>query len=157
MQVMISLAKNCHDVYYGVNWTWSNYKDALADVSWPEAITQVHGLNTIATLVYHTNYYVNAVLEVLRGGPLDAKDKYSFDHPPIQSEEDWQQMLKKMWADAEKFTEVVESLPEAQLWEPFADGKYGNYWRNILGVIEHNHYHLGQIVVIKKILRQQGA
>jgi len=35
------------------------------------------------------------------------------------------------------------------------NGKYGNYFRNIVGVIEHIHYHLGQIVLIKKILVSQ--
>jgi len=30
--------------------------------------------------------------------------------------------------------------------------KYGNYYRNFHGIIEHCHYHLGQIVLIKKML-----
>ncbi|HAI83731.1 MAG TPA: DUF1572 domain-containing protein, partial [Chitinophagaceae bacterium] len=29
----------------------------------------------------------------------------------------------------------------------------GTYYRNILGLIEHTHYHLGQIALIKKIIR----
>jgi hypothetical protein len=43
-------------------------------------------------------------------------------------------------------------LPENKLEEVFDDKKYGNYYRNITGIIEHNHYHLGQIVLIKKII-----
>jgi hypothetical protein len=46
----------------------------------------------------------------------------------------------------------VEQLPEARLWDDFSNGKYGNYYRNITGIIEHLHYHLGQIVLIKKML-----
>ena len=46
----------------------------------------------------------------------------------------------------------MEQLPETMLWETFADEKYGNYYRNIHGIIEHTHYHLGQIVLIKKIV-----
>ena len=45
-------------------------------------------------------------------------------------------------------------MPEKKLWEPFGDGKYGDYFRNIQGVIEHAHYHLGQIVLVKKLIRQ---
>jgi hypothetical protein len=45
-------------------------------------------------------------------------------------------------------------LPESKLAETFSDEKYGNYYRNIHGIIEHTHYHLGQIVLIKKILSQ---
>ena len=35
----------------------------------------------------------------------------------------------------------------------FGNEKYGTYYENIQGVIEHLHYHLGQIVVVKKIIR----
>jgi hypothetical protein len=100
------------------------------------------------------NYYVSAVLKVLQREPLVAKDKYSFDHPPILSQEDWENLLEKTWTDAENFASLIEQLPESKLGEEFADKKYGNYYRNLHGIIEHIHYHLGQIVLIKKILLQ---
>ena len=98
------------------------------------------------------NYFVSVVIKVLEGGPLDAHDKYSFDLPPIRSEEDWEKLLAKTWTDVENFAGLIEQLPEGKLWEDFSDNKYGNYYRNIHGIIEHSHYHLGQIVLIKKIL-----
>ncbi len=64
-------------------------------------------------------------------------------------------MLEKTWADAENFAGMIEQLPESKLWEDFADPKYGNYYRNLVGIIEHIHYHLGQIVLIKKMLKEQ--
>ena len=117
-------------------------------------MTKVHSFNTIATLVYHMNYYVGAVSMVLKGEPLTASDRYSFALPPILSQEDWEKLLDKTWTDAETAADLIEQLPESKLWETFADERYGNYYRNIHGVIEHVHYHLGQIVLIKKILLQ---
>lgn len=38
--------------------------------------------------------------------------------------------------------------------KPFIDEKYGSYIRNIEGVIEHSYYHLGQIVLLKKMIVQ---
>jgi hypothetical protein len=146
------IAKLFKDVYYGGNWTAVNVKETLADVNWQQATAKLDSFNTIATLVYHINYYVSAIIKVLRAEPLDAHDKYSFDHPPILSEKDWEALLNKTWADAETFANLVENLPESKLWEDFWDNKYGNYYRNIHGVIEHTHYHLGQIVLIKKML-----
>ena len=154
MNLTAQIAKHFREIHFGVNWTWSNMKDHLSDVTWQEATTQVHSFNTIAALVYHINYFVSVVLKVLQGGPLEGSDKYSFHHPPIQSREDWEKLLAKTWSDAEKFALLVEQLPEQKLWEIFGEEKYGNYYRNIHGVIEHSHYHLGQIVLIKKILRQ---
>ena len=155
MKLTSQIAQHLRDIHFGGNWTSSNLKDQLAGLSWQQSITRVHTFNTIAALVFHMNYYVSAVLPVLEGKPLDGSDKYSFDHPPIQSQEDWENLLQKTWTDAENFARVIEKLPEALLWEDFSDKKYGNYYRNLHGIIEHNHYHLGQIVLIKKIILQQ--
>ena len=139
-------------VNFGGNWTAVNLKDTLAGVTWQQATTQVHGFNTIAALVFHINYYVSAVLKVLQGGLLEAHDKYSFDLPPVTSAEDWGKLLDKSWTDAVNFANAIGQLPEHKLWEDFTDKKYGNYYRNLHGIIEHTHYHLGQIVLIKKML-----
>jgi hypothetical protein len=146
------IAKHLREVYFGGNWTTSSLKQHLADVDWQQATTKMHSLNTIATLVHHLNYYVSGVAKVLAGGPLELKDEYSFTHPPISSEEDWQQFLATIWTDAEHFAQLIEQLPDKQLNKVFVDEEYGNYYRNLHGIIEHIHYHLGQVVVIKKLV-----
>ena len=154
MKLTAQIAKHFRDVHFGGNWTSVNLKETLTDVSWQQATTKIYSLNTIATLVFHINYYVSAVTKVLQGEPLTAHDKYSFDLPPIQNQEDWEKLLNKTWSDAENFAKLIEQLPEAKLGEIFSEEKYGTYYRNIHGIIEHTHYHLGQIVLIKKILLQ---
>lgn len=101
MNLPAQIAKHLREVHFGGNWTLSNLKEHLENLSWQQATRQVHGSNTIATLVYHTHYYVSPVLNVLQGAPLDAKDKYRFGNPPIQSQEDWDKLLQKTWTDAE--------------------------------------------------------
>ncbi len=149
------IAKLFKDAYYGGNWTSVNVKGTLVNVSWQQATAKLDSFNTIAALVYHMNYYVSALIKVLRAEKLDAHDKYSFEHPPILSEEDWEDLLNKTWSDADTFVTLVEDLPESKLWEDFWGDKYGNYYRNIHGVIEHTHYHLGQIMLIKKMLSNE--
>ncbi|GEO05913.1 hypothetical protein AAE02nite_35770 [Adhaeribacter aerolatus] len=154
MKISEQIAKHFREVYFGGNWTEVNLKESLAGLTWQQATTPIHNCNTIAALVYHTSYYVSRVLKVLEGEPLDASDTDSFNLPPISSQEDWEKLMDKTWADAESFASLLEQLPEHKLWEDFANNKYGNYYRNIHGIIEHTHYHLGQIVLIKKILLQ---
>jgi hypothetical protein len=156
MSVTAQLAKHFRDIHFGGNWTSSSLQQHLSSVTWQQATTQVHSFNTIVTLAYHTGYYVTVLKKVLEGGPLDAKDAYSFNHPPIQSQHDWGQLLNGLWVAAESTAQLIEQLPEHRLWHDFTDPKYGNYYRNIQGIIEHAHYHLGQIVLIKKILEQQN-
>ena len=155
MNVSQQIAKHLRDVHFGGNWTAVNLNDTLKDINWQQAITKVHGLNTIATLVFHSNYYIGVALKVLQGGALEGKDEESFKHPTIQSQLDWEDMLTRVRSDVEAFAKQIEQLPESKLAELFADEKYGTYFRNLEGIVEHTHYHLGQIVLIKKIIQNE--
>ncbi len=140
-----------------LNGTWianTNYKAQLSSVTWEQATHKIGSLNSIAALTYHINYYLAGILNVFGGGALEIRDKYSFDLPPIQSQEDWENLLNTMWTNAEKFAHHVELMPDQQLEENFTDEKYGNYRRNIEGVIEHSYYHLGQISLLRKMIME---
>ena len=154
MKLTGQIAKHFREVYFGENWTEVDFKSQLADVTWQEAIARVYGLNSIATLVFHAGYYVVVLIPVLEGQPLNAKNVDSFQHPPITSQDDWNRLLDSFWANAERCETLLEQMPESLLWEIFKDEKYGHYYRNIQGTIEHLYYHIGQIVLLKKILRQ---
>lgn len=152
MNLPSQIAKHLRDVYFGNNWTAVNLKNTVADINWQQATTKVQNFNTIAVLVYHTNYFIDVVLQVLQGEPLNAHDKYSFDLPPVESQQDWENLLNKTWTEAERLACLTEQLPESKLDEVFIHEKYGNYLRNLFGIIEHTHYHLGQITLIKKMI-----
>jgi hypothetical protein len=152
MNTAIQIAKHFRDVHFGGNWTSVNLQDSLKNVTWQQASTKLYSFNSIAALVYHINYYVKAVSKVLQGEPLTAHDKYSFDLPPIDSQETWQKLIYTLLADAENFAGLIEKLPDTKLQDVFVEEKYGTYYRNLHGIIEHTHYHLGQIVLIKKLL-----
>ena len=138
-----------------LNGTWvanTNYKDQLENLDWKTAVTPIQNLNTIAILAQHIHYYIDGINTVFKGGTLDIKDKFSFDFPPISSTEDWEFFLEKFWSSSEEFASFVEQMSDEKLDQFFADEKYGTYKRNIDAMIEHSYYHLGQIVLIKKLL-----
>lgn len=140
-----------------LNGTWianTNYKHQLENLDWKIAVTPVKNLNTISILAQHIHYYINGINNVFKGGPLDIKDKFSFDFPPIASQEDWQIFLDKFWNAAEEFASFTEQMPDEKLDQVFVDEKYGTYKRNIEAMIEHSYYHLGQIVLIRKLLTE---
>jgi len=138
-----------------LNGTWianTNYKHQLTNLDWEIATAKLDTLNTIAVLAQHIHYYIKGIKQVFEGGSLDIRDKYSFDFNPVQSQNEWGNFLNKFWNDAEAFASLIEQMPEEKLNEVFVDEKYGTYQRNIDGMIEHSYYHLGQIVLLKKIL-----
>ncbi|AOC93651.1 hypothetical protein BB050_00495 [Flavobacterium anhuiense] len=138
-----------------LNGTWianTNFKDQLENLDWKIAVSPIQNLNTIAALAQHVHYYINGINQVFKGRTLDIKDQFSFDFPPIRSQEQWNNFLTKFWNDAETFASFVEQMPDENLDAVFVDVKYGTYKRNIEAMIEHSYYHLGQIVLIKKQL-----
>jgi uncharacterized damage-inducible protein DinB len=147
------LAKHMRDVFFGGNWTSVNLKETTSDINWKDATKKTDQFNTIATLVFHIGYYIKAVLKVLQGGPLDAHDKYSFDLPEIKNEEEWKKLVETTLANAEELAKEIERLNDQQFSSDLADPKYGSKHRNIMGLIEHTHYHLGQIALLKKLVQ----
>lgn len=154
MTTSTQIAKHFREVFFGGNWCTVSLKPVLADVTRAEAMIQVHSFNTILSLTYHMGYYVTVVRKVLQGEALDAHDKFSFDHPEVNSEEEWQQLQQMLWDEVEAFASLAEQLPEEKLWQDFTDPKYGIYFRNLFGIVEHTHYHLGQVVLLKKLIRE---
>ncbi len=141
-----------------INGTWvanTNYNQELSNISYETAHFKYNELNSIAILAQHIHYYLHGVLAVLQGAPLEIKDKFSFDFPILHIEDDWQMFISKFLQDAETFAYKVEQLTDLQLDSVFVHEKYGTYQRNIDALIEHSYYHLGQIVLIKKIALTQ--
>lgn len=143
------LAKNLRDVHFGGNWTFVNLKDTLKDIDRNKAIFKECDHPSILALVYHIHYFVKTINTVLEENRLEGNDKLSFDHPEIGSDEEWEKFLRKVWLAATKCARLIESFPDSRLNDDFIDRKYGTYYRNMAGIIEHTHYHLGQIVILK--------
>jgi uncharacterized damage-inducible protein DinB len=133
----------------------TNYKHELISLDYQTAVTTFDSLNSIALIAQHIHYYINGMLNVFKGGSLDIKDKYSFDFPVIESQKQWNDFLTRFWNDSEEFANLIEQMPNGKLKDVFTDEKYGTYQRNIDAMIEHSYYHLGQIVLLKKILQNR--
>lgn len=152
MNIPQQIAKHLRDVFFGKNWTCSTLKEHIEDITLEQATKQVGGLNSIFTLLNHLAYYLPAQINVLEGKPLKASDAESFILPNIENEEAWMNYKNSIYANAEKLALLIEALPEERLLENFEQEKYGNYYKNLTGMIEHTHYHLGQIVMLKKLI-----
>jgi hypothetical protein len=149
----IIIANRVREVLLNGHWIANtNYKEQILSINWQQAIQKIYNLNTIAALTYHINYYLAGLLDAFESGNLTISDKYSFDLPLINSEADWNKLVKTFLDNCEKFANKVEQMDDSIFDHPFIDEKYGSYLRNIEGVIEHCYYHLGQISLIKKMI-----
>lgn len=135
----------------------TNFKDQLEETSFGLVTTKIGSHNTISVLAQHIHYYISGVKNVLNGGDLEIKDQFSFDFPLMETEKQWNDFLSKFWSDGEEFAELVEKIPAKKLKENFVKPQYGTYHRNIDAMIEHCYYHLGQIVLLKKLISEDKS
>lgn len=148
------LAHRFEDALLSGKWvTNTNFKKILDDVSFKEATTPYKNLNSIALLTFHINYYIQGVLAVFKGDELTIRDAYSFDMLELTTDQDWADLRTALLKNAEEFSSHLSQLTDKEIEQDFVNKKYGNYNRNMNGMIEHCYYHLGQIALIKKLLR----
>jgi uncharacterized damage-inducible protein DinB len=103
------------------------------------------GSNSPALLLFHIAYYQSAQLGVLKGMPLTAKDSESFSAPKWESETHWENWVNERLSEAREMHQILKGLDQQQYMSVFVDPKYGTVWQNLLGLIEHSYYHMGQI------------
>jgi len=158
MKRSINLSHRLEEVLLNGQWIANtNYKEQIESVTWEQAVQKIGNLNSIAALTYHVNYYLAGILNVFNGGDLEIRDKYSFDLPPVESENDWKELIDRFLVNSEKFVQEVAKIPDTKLDQAFVNEKYGTYLRNIEGVIEHSYYHLGQLSLIKKMISEMDT
>ncbi len=149
------LTNRLKEIFIDGKWVLgTNFKAEIIDLDWSQATQKIDDFNTIADLTFHINYYIVGVANVLKGGTLDIRDKYSFDAPPIKTEYDWKNLVNAFCLNSKMFIELVENMTEEKIVSDFSDKDYGSYYRNIDVMIEHTYYHLGQIILIKKALNK---
>ena len=151
------ISQHVEGIFFGGNWTSVNYSGQLEDITVEEALEQVGPLNTVAVLTFHVAYFVRELVKMIKGGPLEAKDKLSFEIPPIYTQQDWDKVRDGLFTDAHELIAAIKEMPADRLSQFLGDEKYGDFYYNIHGIIEHAHYHLGQIAIIRKIIRKETA
>jgi len=69
--------------------------------------------------------------------------------PPTQQA--WEQTIAAIRADQKKF-EALLTKPNVDLYKPFLWGNGQNLLREALLIADHNAYHLGELIVIRRLL-----
>ncbi|UTW64810.1 DinB family protein [bacterium SCSIO 12643] len=155
MNISEYLANRLREILLSGKWViGTNFKEQIEDLTWVEATKQVENFNSISDITFHINYYLSGVMDVFNGGDLTIRDKYSFDAPEIKSEKDWNLRKEKFVEDSESFIQLVENMEVERLMDVFVKEEYGSFYRSIDVIIEHTYYHLGQIILIKKKIRE---
>ncbi len=156
MKINEQIAQHLLDVNEGANWTDVNIKDTIEGVSWKEAnVVTSASSNTIASLLHHISFYNDIVKERLSGNYPSINDLNGFDIERIKNENDWAKLKEKSLQSARDLASDVKKFPDEKLFDLTENG-HDTYYKMLHGVIEHGHYHLGQMVLLKNLIRQKN-
>ncbi len=83
--------------------------------------------------------------------PINWPDDYWPKSPTLPSAEAWEQSVEAIRADREHFEALLKN-PNADLTKPFRWGDGQNLLREALLIADHTAYHLGELVVVRRLL-----
>jgi len=152
MNITDAIASHITECFEGENWTGVNISGTLKEVTWQQAQQQTPASqNTIASLLHHLYYWNGIMLQRINGINPPVPEANGFDVDELKNENDWNELKEKTHQSFLQLANAVNNFPEEKLFETSPTGK-SSYYKNFQGIVEHAHYHLGQIVIIKKLV-----
>jgi uncharacterized damage-inducible protein DinB len=146
---------NFKQLYEMGAWFGDTYMEKLQDITEKEAFTSpAKGVHSIAELISHVIYWRMPVIKALKGdkgfhASVDSPENWiPLDHLKVKG---WKGILSD-FEDSQK--QLVKLLTDAK--PEFFKGEYspGNSWEYVTeGIVQHDIYHLGQLGLVKKMLR----
>lgn len=146
------IAKQFRSIYIDGTRTYPSFQDQLTDVDWEMAIARIGGIQNIATLTHQLGLLVKEGIDLMEGkDPEEESDTVL--NPPFAGANAWHHYKVSVIREGESFAQLLEQLPDHQLWQMYGSAEYGTYYENLYGIVEKTYYHLGQIVLIKKLIK----
>ncbi len=137
------------DLQHGDCWIGINFKEALANIDTIKAIA-VHHINgnCIWQLVNHITYWRTVTVTRL-GGSLQYPPFSDFMLPEALTEDNWKQTLLDFETAYHQLRSAILHFNPEHLQQP-SPKKEQTYYDLLMGCLQHDAYHLGQMMLLKK-------
>jgi hypothetical protein len=155
MELTEAIAQHLLEVHEGNNWTEVDLAHTLWDVTCAEATTLTAASpNTIAALLHHLTFWNRVMARRVQGLATEVGPANGFDNPVLHTEADWVKLQADNIESAHELAAAIRRVEASALTQPILPN-YSSTYKNLQGTVEHVHYHLGQIVLLKKLVRSQ--
>lgn len=145
------IAKLFADLQHGDCWIGINFKEALYGVDAALASKSISNhSNNIWQLVFHITYWRTSVMNRLNG-TLEPPPFKDFTLPEELNEANWKQTIQDFETAYHQLRSTILNFKQEHLDNPSPRPEQ-TYFQLIMGCLQHDAYHLGQIVLIKKVL-----
>lgn len=150
MKETARIIKLYDDLYQGSPWLDINLADTLKNISAEQAFKKISpSWNSIWEILNHIISWRLAVLERLHGKITKSPANNYFEAVKDNSEAAWKASLRKLEDSQKQWTGFLKNFNENDFDEIYP-GNEMNYYDHIHGILHHDAYHLGQIVLLAK-------
>jgi len=134
-------------------WPGVSVRDVLRSLSASEAAAHpVASCHSAWEIALHISFWHDAVRRRLGGDPVDYRDDEDWPAPAEPTAANWRAALDRMDTVHQTLVDTVRALdPEAL--ERHSPGKSFTVYFMLHGVPQHDLYHGGQVVLLKKVSR----
>ena len=146
MNECLRLADQLHRAFFGGAWHGPSVKEALAGVKAETAAMKIlPGAHTIWELTLHIHAWIVEAGATVRGKKYETL-KDDKDWPPVidSSSAAWDQTWTALEQAEQSLEDAVGRLPDEKLGEGDR-----SFYALLHGIVQHNAYHAGQIVLLK--------
>jgi uncharacterized damage-inducible protein DinB len=134
-------------------WPGVSVRDVLRSLSASEAAAHpVAGCHSAWEIALHISFWHDAVRRRLGGDPVDYQDDEDWPMPADPTPANWQAALDGMDTVHQALVDTVRLL-EPDTLERAVPGKSFNVYFMLHGVPQHDLYHGGQVVLLRKARR----
>jgi uncharacterized damage-inducible protein DinB len=130
-------------------WHGPSVKEVLKDVDSNLALKRINNTHSIIELVAHMTSWRRYVINRLQGNnSFVVSDQMNFP-----KRDDWNNVLRELEESQQELLELIEKFPVHKLSElvPVSEQNY-TYHTLLNGIIHHDVYHAGQIMLIRRAL-----
>lgn len=139
-------------IYNGEPWIDVTVAGTLQHINYIQAAIKIAGdRNSIWQIVNHLISWRQNVLQRIQGKILESPADNYFNEIEDISEAAWKQTIQRLEETQQQWISFLKNFKEESL-EKIYPGNDLTYYQNIHGIIQHDAYHLGQIVLLAKLL-----
>ncbi|NSL86745.1 DinB family protein [Chitinophaga solisilvae] len=150
MQLTEHLASSIEALYNGEPWLGVTFEEHLPRIDARQATARINDSNCIWQIVNHIIFWHQRAQRYIYNEPPEKDgDLPDFYMPDNHGEENWQATLRRLQHSFEQMAATIRKFPEQELFDTFpGTDQVAIYY--IQGIAEHDAYHLGQIVLLRK-------
>ncbi len=156
MSKVKSLLQKYQAVFYGEAW-YGHHISKRIELLTPEIVFQKpkENLKSIAEILWHMTAWRKYIIQKLEGNSdFRIEMNTSFDWPDAleTSHPSWGKIVDDFYQTQTKLEQILAQKEDSLLTQAVPGAKQFDYEFILEGIIQHDIYHLGQIVLIQKLL-----